>query len=146
MEIRPSTLTPASRGPYLANKIYQWTRKHRKRNVPEDLREKGGMSIPTRAKVPKESTTYQKERSHQSWDTSCIRSILKMSENILSDGGEFTTTKKGQSGLMNSRGTPETNMGMTVMPRRRHHMSHQGQEEKLRKTTTDKRTRRGKRP
>ena len=45
--------------------------------------------------------------------------------------------KKGRSELMNSRGTPETNMGTTAMPRRRHHRSHQGQEEKLRKTTTD---------
>ena len=42
----------------------------------------------------KESTTYQKEISHQPRNTSCIRSSLKTSEKILSDGGEFTTTKK----------------------------------------------------
>ena len=99
---------------------------------------KGGNVNSKRTTAPKESTTYQKERSHQSRDISCIRSSLKMPEKILSDGGEFTTTKKGRSGLMNSRGTPETNMGTTAMPRRRHHRSHQGQEEKLRKTTTDK--------
>ena len=34
--------------------------------------------------------------------------------------------KKGRSGLMNSRGTSETNLGMTVIPRRRHHRIHQG--------------------
>ena len=52
------------------------------------------MSIPTRATAPKESTTYQKERSHQSRDTSCIISILKMSEKILSDGGGIYNDKK----------------------------------------------------
>ena len=45
---------------------------------------------------------------------------------------------------MNSIGTPETNLGMTVMPRRRHHRSHQGREEKLRKITTDEWKWRGK--
>ena len=45
--------------------------------------------------------------------------------------------KKGRSGLMNSRGTPEKNLGMAVMPRRRHHRSHQGRKEKLRKIITD---------
>ena len=31
------------------------------------VRKGGGMSIPTRATVPKESMAYQKKRSHQSW-------------------------------------------------------------------------------
>ena len=46
--------------------------------------------------------------------------------------------KKGRSGLMNSRGTPDTNLGTTVMPRRKHHRSDQGREETLKTIITGK--------